>query len=265
MADHDLKRSFRSRDGVPFIVFLILSVALNGLGAYCGWWLKFPEPPPQEDTMQLTAIDTNDVEKLGDPDAQEEPPPPEPEPPPPLEAEPTPPPLDKPPEFEIPQSTPTPTPTPAPTPIPTATPTPTVAPAATPAPENSPRPRSSPKPHPEPAVKSAGTPNPHAASVPGLSKGSVTGATNGTGNGGPRSGLLLRSPRPPYPPLALQLHISGDVQVRITVEGGNIVDTEGSGPPMLASAAARWVKANWKFNPTANGTFTLPVSFVLAQ
>jgi outer membrane biosynthesis protein TonB len=215
--------------------------------------------------MQLTAIDTNDVEKLGDPDAQEEPPPPEPEPPPPLEAEPTPPPLDKPPEFEIPQSTPTPTPTPAPTPIPTATPTPTVAPAATPAPENSPRPRSSPKPHPEPAVKSAGTPNPHPASVPGLSKGSVTGATNGTGNGGPRSGLLLRSPRPPYPPLALQLHISGDVQVRITVEGGNIVDTEGSGPPMLASAAARWVKANWKFNPTANGTFTLPVSFVLAQ
>jgi hypothetical protein len=34
MADHDLKRSFRSRDGVPFIVFLILSVALDGLGAY---------------------------------------------------------------------------------------------------------------------------------------------------------------------------------------------------------------------------------------
>ena len=147
----------------------------------------------------------------------------------------------------------------------TATPTPSAAPVATPAPENSPRPKSSPKPHPEPAVKPAGTPNSHPAPVPGLSKGSVTGATNGTGNGGPRSGLLLRSPRPPYPPLALQLHISGDVRVTITVEGGNIVDTEGSGPPMLASAAARWVKANWKFNPTANGTFTLPVSFVLAQ
>jgi outer membrane biosynthesis protein TonB len=98
-----------------------------------------------------------------------------------------------------------------------------------------------------------------------LTKGSATGVTNGTGNGGPRSGLLIRSPRPPYPALALQLHISGDVRVTITVEGGNIVDTEGSGPPMLASAAARWVKANWKFSPTANGTFTLPVSFVLAQ
>jgi hypothetical protein len=37
------------------------------------------------------------------------------------------------------------------------------------------------------------------------------------------------------------------------------------GSAHLASAAARWVKANWKFNPTANGTFTLPVSFVLGQ
>jgi outer membrane biosynthesis protein TonB len=264
MADHDLKRSFRSKDGIPFIVFLILSVILNGLGAYCGWWLKFPEPTPQNDMMQLTVIDTNDAEKLGNPDAQGEPPPPEPEPPPPeptppLEAEPTPPPLDKPPEFEIPQSTPTPTPAPAPTPIPTASPEPT------PVPEHSPRPKSSPKSHPQPAAKSVGAPNPHPAAVPGLSKGSATGATNGTGNGGPRSGLLLRSPRPPYPALALQSHISSVVRVRITVEGGNIVDAEGSGPPMLASAAARWVKANWKFNPTANGTFTLPVSFVLGQ
>ena len=78
-------------------------------------------------------------------------------------------------------------------------------------------------------------------------------------------GLLLRNPRPPYPPLAVQMHISGDVGVRITVKGGKIVDAEGSGPPMLASATARWVKANWKFNPTANGTFTVPVSFVLGQ
>jgi hypothetical protein len=49
------------------------------------------------------------------------------------------------------------------------------------------------------------------------------------------------------------------------VKRGKIVDAEGSGPPMLASATARWVKANWKFNPTANGTFTLPVSFVSGQ
>src|ERR1700693_2806012 len=209
MADHDLKRSFRSRDGAaPFVVFLILSLVSNGVGAYCGWWLKFPEPPPAKDeAIQLTDIDTNDVQKLGDPNAPEEPPPPEPEPtPPPPEPEPTPPPLDKPPEFEIPQATP-----------------------------------------------------------PGLSKGSLTGAPDGTGNGGPRSGLLVRSPRPPYPSQALQLHLSGDVHVRMTVQGGNIVDAEGSGPPMLASAAARWVRSNWKFSPTTNGTYTLPVSFVLAH
>jgi hypothetical protein len=59
------------------------------------------------------------------------------------------------------------------------------------------------------------------------------------------------------------MHIEGDVRVRITVVNGNIVDVEASGPPMLATAASRWVKANWKFNPTANGTFSLPVSFVL--
>src|SRR6202051_4852949 len=154
MADHDLKRSFPSRGGAaPFVVFLILSLVINGVGAYCGWWLKFPEPAPlKDDAIQLTDIDTNDAEKLGDPNAPEEPPPPEPEPTPPPEPEPTPPPLDKPPEFEIPQSTPTP------------------APSVAPTPERSPKPNPTPKPHLEPAVKPAGTPNPHpaAATAPGL-------------------------------------------------------------------------------------------------
>lgn len=246
MADPDLRRSFRSRDGAPFVVFLVMSLVINGVGAYSGWWLKFPEPLRlKDDAMQLTAIDTNDVEKLGDPEAQEEPPPPEPEPTPPPEPEPTPPPLDKPPEFEIPQATPTP------------------APSAAPTPEFTPKPNQSPKPHVEPAVKPSGAPNPHPGTAPGSSKGSLTGAPNGTGNGGPRSGLLVRSPRPPYPAQALQMHLSGDVSVRMTVQAGNIVDAEGSGPPMLASAAARWVRTNWKFSPTTNGTFTLPVSFVL--
>jgi outer membrane biosynthesis protein TonB len=251
MADHDdLKRSFRSRGGAPFVLFLILSLVINGVGAYCGWWLKFPEPPPAKDeAIQLTDIDTNDVEKLGDPNAPEETPPPEPEPTPPPEPELTPPPLDKPPEFEIPQSTPTPAPSVAPTPL------------------SSPKPNPTPKPHLQPAVKTVGTPNPnpHPATAPGLSKGSLTGASDGTGNGGPRSGLLVRSPRPPYPPQALQMHLTGDVRVKMTVQAGNIVDAEGSGPPMLASAAARWVRGNWKFSPTTTGTYTLPVSFVLGH
>ena len=41
-------------------------------------------------------------------------------------------------------------------------------------------------------------------------------------------GLLVRSPRPPYPAQALQMHITGDVRVRMTVQGGNVVDAEAS-------------------------------------
>ncbi|MBV9642147.1 MAG: energy transducer TonB [Verrucomicrobia bacterium] len=249
MADHDLRRSFRSRDGAPFTVFLVLSLAINGVGAYCGWWFKFPEPPLQkEDTIQLTVFDTNEVEKLGDPNPPEEQPlPPEPEPTPPAEREPTPPPLDKPPEFEIPQAKPTP------------------RPSAAPSPENSPKPHpaSTPHSHSQPTVRPAGASTSHLVATPGLTKGNPAGASEGTGNGGARSGLLVRSPRPPYPSQALQMHISGDVHVTMTVQGGNIVDAEGSGPPLLASAAARWVRANWKFNPATNGTYTLPVSFIL--
>ena len=142
MAENDLRKSFRSRGGAPFIVFLPISLILNGLGAVGGWWLKFPEAPqPAEESIQLTELDTNDVEKLGEPNAPEaQPAPPEPEPtPPPPEPEPTPSPLDKPPEFEIPEPTPTPvepTPTPVePTPTPPEpTPTPAPTPVSTPKP-----------------------------------------------------------------------------------------------------------------------------------
>jgi hypothetical protein len=77
------------------------------------------------------------------------------------------------------------------------------------------------------------------------------------------SSLLLRSPRPPYPTEALEAHISGNVRVRMTVQDGNIVETEASGPPVLANAAVRWIRSNWRFKPTTNGSFTLPVSFSL--
>jgi outer membrane biosynthesis protein TonB len=264
MPESDLRNSLRSGGGAPFILFLVISLILNGLGAVGGWWLKFPEPsPPVDDSIQLTAYDTNDVEKLGDPNAPEEqPPPPEPEPtPPPAEPEPTPPPLDKPPEFEIPEPTPTPVPSPVSTPVevPEPTPTPVPSPVSTPIPHPTPKPQpAAPKPAPQQQTKPAAAPV-----ASGLVKGSPKGAANGTGNGGPRSELLVRSPKPPYPPQAMQMHITGDVHIRITVQGGNIIDAEASGPPMLASAASRWVKANWKFSPTANGTYTLPISFVM--
>jgi hypothetical protein len=59
---------------------------------------------------------------------------------------------------------------------------------------------------------------------------------------------------------------TGDVRVTITVQNGNIVNAEASsGPAILASAAARFVRSNWKFSPTTTGTYTLPVSFVLTN
>ena len=263
MPENDLGKSFRSRSGAPFIVFLLISLILNGLGAVSGWWWKFPEPPPPAaESIQLTELDTNDVEKLGEPNAPEEQaPPPEPEPtPPPPELELTPPPLDKPPEFEIPESTPTPAPTPVSTPL--APPTPT--PAGTPIPRPTPRPQSA-APRPVPQKKEAAA-SATAPAGPGLVKGSKTGAPNGTGSGGPRSGTLIRCPAPHYPLQALQMHISGEVRVAFIVQNGNIVDARAiSGPPMLESYVIRFCKENWKFSPNSNGTYTLPVSFQLAQ
>src|SRR3984885_2859724 len=206
---------YRSRrDGFSLVWFLLLSLVLNGSAAYFGFWLRLPEQPP----TILTAVDTNDAPPLGDPNAPEEQPP-DPEPTPPPDPEPTPPPLDKPPEFEIPAATPTPAPQ-------------TV-------------------PHPTPKPKTDKKPNPNPAATPGMGKGQPTGVVGGTGNGGARSGLFLRSPKPQYPPQALQMHITGDVKLSVTVSGGHITDVQVvSGPGILSSAAARWVRGNWIPAPT---------------
>ncbi len=210
---------YRSRrDGFSLVWFLLLSLVLNGSAAYFGFWLKLPEEPP---TM-LTAVDTNDAPPLGDPNAPEEQPP-DPQPTPPPDPEPTPPPLDKPPEFEIPAATPT------------------------------PAPQSTPHPTPKPKSDKDKKPSPNAAATPGMQKGFANGVVGGTGNGGARSGKLVRSPKPPYPPQALQMHITGDVRLAITVSSGHI------------SAAARWVRGNWEFAPDQTGTFTLPVVFQIAH
>jgi TonB family protein len=231
---------FRQKDNAPFFVFLLLSTFIVAGASVSGYWIRFPElKAPEPPAIELTNVE--DVEKLGDPDAPEEiPPPPEPEPTPPPEPEPTPPPLEEPPEFEIPDPSPTPTP------------------AATPA--ASPKPQPPPKPQPE--KKPGETPNPNAAATPGVAKGSKTGAPDGTGTGGPRSGTLVRCPKPAYPQQALRMGIKGDVRVAFTVQNGSIVDAKAvSGHPMLSSYVVRHCKATWKFAPGTNGTFTLPVQF----
>jgi outer membrane biosynthesis protein TonB len=222
------------RDGAPIIWFLLFSLFLNVAAAVAGWWIHLPTTSTP---IMLTEADMNDAPPLGSPDAPEEQPPTDPQPTPPPEPEPTPPPLDKPPEFELPE----PTPTPAPPPV---------------------QPQPTPKPKTE---KPKASPNPNAAATPGQQKGFANGVVGGTGNGGPRSGLFVRSPKPPYPPQALQLHISGNVSAVITVSNGTITGVHANGPSMLASAAERWVRSNWQAAPTTNGSFTLPINFVIAH
>ena len=249
------------RDRTSLVWFLLLSAAINGAAIVSGYWIRLPEAPVKPDTViELTDLDTNDVEKLGQPDASQEASLPEPEPTPPVTDEPIPPPLEKP-EFEVPE--PTPPPEPSPTPAPSVIPKPTPVP----------RPLATPKPPPlkpqAPVEKprEQHPPNPIAAAPPGAipgPRGNPAGAPNGTGHAGHPSGgaVLLRSPKPPYPPQALQMGIRGDVRVQFTVSNGNIVDVRAiSGPPILSSAVVRWTRANWKFAPGANGTFTLPVTF----
>jgi outer membrane biosynthesis protein TonB len=220
------------RDGAPIIWFLLFSLFLNVGAAIAGFWIHLPS---NSTPIMLTEADMNDAPPLGTPDAPEEQPP-DAQPTPPPEPEPTPPPLDKPPEFELPE--------PTPTPAPVAQQQPT------------------PKPKTE---KPKASPNPNAAATPGQQKGFANGVVGGTGNGGPRSGLWIRSPKPSYPPQALQLHISGSVTVTITVSNGTITGVHANGPSLLASAAERHIRSTWQAAPTTNGTFSLPVAFVIAH
>jgi periplasmic protein TonB len=212
------------RDGAPIIWFLLFSLFLNVGAAIAGFWIHLPT---NNTPMMLTEADVNDAPPLGSPDVPEEAPP-DPEPTPPPEPEPTPPPLDKPPEFELPEPTPTPAP-------------------------------------PQIQLKPKPTEKPNAAPTPGGApqRGVPNGVVGGTGTGGPRTGLFVRSPKPPYPPQALQLHITGNVTASITVSNGTVTSVHANGPSLLASAAERWIRSNWQGAPTTNGTFTLPINFVL--
>src|SRR5260370_12419765 len=203
------------RDGAPIIWFLLSSFFLNVAAAVAGFWIHLPA---NNTPIMLTEADMSDAPPLGSPDAPEEQPP-DAQPTPPPEPEPTPPPLDKPPEFELPEATPTP------------------APAAQPQPTAKPK-TEKPK------------PNPNAAATPGLQKGVANGVVGGTGNGGPRSGLFIRNPKPPYPPQALQLHISGNVSAVITVSNGTITSGHTNGPSLLASAPDPWVPRTCHPRPT---------------
>jgi TonB family protein len=79
----------------------------------------------------------------------------------------------------------------------------------------------------------------------------------------PANSVALRHPTPKYPRTALNLHISGDVLLRVQVENGVITETTvvSHSSPLLAASAKRWVANQWKFKPSVSGVFTIPISY----
>jgi protein TonB len=70
-------------------------------------------------------------------------------------------------------------------------------------------------------------------------------------NGGVLNGKATSLPAPPYPVIARAAHASGDVTVRVVIDGeGNIIEaTAISGHPLLRAAAQAAAKEA-KFTPT---------------
>ena len=105
----------------------------------------------------------------------------------------------------------------------------------------------------------------------GVVGGEIGGLVGGAGTAAPpppprpakrlvRATALLRPPRqtysiaPEYPPLALQAHIYGSVEIDAIIdERGNVVQARVlSGHPLLTAAALKAV-AQWKYEPTSLG------------
>ncbi|MBV8215262.1 MAG: energy transducer TonB [Verrucomicrobia bacterium] len=74
--------------------------------------------------------------------------------------------------------------------------------------------------------------------------------------------FAVTKPYPPYPTQAIQAHEQGTVVLQVKVENGKPVGVSViTGPPTLAAASVRWVKANWKFKSGTTGVFDLPIRF----
>ena len=79
----------------------------------------------------------------------------------------------------------------------------------------------------------------------------------------PANNVALGHPTPEYLRNALNLHISGDVLLRVQVENGVIMETTvvSHSSLLLADSATRWVTNQWKFKPSVSGVFTIPISY----
>jgi outer membrane biosynthesis protein TonB len=79
----------------------------------------------------------------------------------------------------------------------------------------------------------------------------------------PANSVALSHPTPEYPRDALNLHISGDVLVRVQVENGIVTETTviSHSSPLLGASATHWLANEWKFKPSVSGVFTVPISY----
>jgi TonB family protein len=79
----------------------------------------------------------------------------------------------------------------------------------------------------------------------------------------PADKVALRHPTPEYPRNALNLHIGGNVLVRVQVENGVVTETTviSHSSPLLSDSATHWLANEWKFKPTVSGVFTIPISY----
>ena len=69
---------------------------------------------------------------------------------------------------------------------------------------------------------------------------------------------------PDYPQDARSLRIQGQVQVRIEVQHGKMVNvTAESTRTIPANYSSHWVRWYWQFRPTVSGVYCLPISYKL--
>jgi len=79
----------------------------------------------------------------------------------------------------------------------------------------------------------------------------------------PANSVTLKSPTPEYPPIALKIHVSGSVLLRVRVEQGVISEMKivSDSSLLLAGSAQHWVRSQWNFKPSVSGVFTIPISY----
>jgi hypothetical protein len=88
---------------------------------------------------------------------------------------------------------------------------------------------------------------------------------SGQRNAAVRYPFLVRGDLPLYPALAKSARISGTVQVRVTVENGEVVGyVKPSGNPLLVSATIDNIKS-WKFDKTVRTTFATTFIYQLDE